>query len=747
MNRTEQLIAAALAYRDNHHWVPLRLKGKSPNCMGAGWQNRTLTDAIPEFEPTDNIGILLGKASGGLIRLDPDFAVIDAVTNILFPEPTAITGRASSPRSGRFYICEGLDTTNFKLSSVMKNDPRMPIHDGKRSAVVYQILSTGTQTMAPPSIHPETGEEVAWQNPGIESAVITKDELLWRVGIEAFCMAVRQFWPALGSRNEAAMALARVLLEALASRDEAERIAIVDELVVAVAMAGGDGEASRDGKERARTTLEKMKAGEETTGLTKLVELLELPEACIKTFRKWLGLTVTVVRLEQDGVVTLAPPFSEEMLALRFATRHENELRYVAAWHKWLQWNGKIWCQDETREVFSLARVLCRETAIQANRGANTIASAKTRAAVVALAGEDRRLAADVAQWDADLWLLNTPSGVIDLENGEQRSATPNDYLTKITAVGPGNDCPLWHAFLKRVTKEDAALEKFLQRVAGYALTGVTHEHAMFFLHGLGANGKTVFINTISGVMGDYHKTAPIETFTVSMSDRHPTELAMLRGARLVTAIETEENRPWAESRIKQLTGGDPIAARFMRQDFFEYVPQFKLMIAGNHKPGLRSVDEAIRRRMNMIPFSVTIPKEERDAQLAEKLQKEWPGILQWMIDGCLAWQDDGLAPPAAVTTATSEYLEGEDIIKAWLDDCCKLDPEEWCAIKELFASFKKWAETCGETVGTIRRFGQRLGSRFARLERDDKGFLGLTIYLPKEEGVATRRRIWEPPM
>jgi len=132
---------------------------------------------------------------------------------------------------------------------------------------------------------------------------------------------------------------------------------------------------------------------------------------------------------------------------------------------------------------------------------------------------------------------------------------------------------------------------------------------------------------------------------------------------------------------------------------------------------------------------------------LAEKLQKEWPGILQWMIDGCLAWQDDGLAPPAAVTTATSEYLEGEDIIKAWLDDCCKLDPEEWCAIKELFASFKKWAETCGETVGTIRRFGQRLGSRFARLERDDKGFLGLTIYLPKEEGVATRRRIWEPPM
>ena len=183
------------------------------------------------------------------------------------------------------------------------------------------------------------------------------------------------------------------------------------------------------------------------------------------------------------------------------------------------------------------------------------------------------------------------------------------------------------------MTDGDHELVAFLQRVAGYALTGSTSAHALFFLYGTGANGKSVFVNTVAGILGDYHRTAPIETFTASSHERHPTDLAGLRGARLVTAVETEEGRRWAESRIKALTGGDKIAARFMRQDFFEFTPQFKLLIAGNHKPGLRSVDEAIRRRFNLIPFAVTIPDEERDENLTDNLKAEWPGILAWMIE------------------------------------------------------------------------------------------------------------------
>jgi putative DNA primase/helicase len=238
---------------------------------------------------------------------------------------------------------------------------------------------------------------------------------------------------------------------------------------------------------------------------------------------------------------------------------------------------------------------------------------------------------------------LNTPDGVIDLRTGDVRPHDPLDYMTKIAAVAPRGGCPLFLKFLDRITHGDAELIAYLRRVFGYALTGDVSEHALFFGHGTGANGKSVLLSTMAGMMGDYHKTAPIETFTATDSDRHPTDLAMLRGARLVTATETEEGRRWAESRIKTLTGGDPVAARFMRQDFFEYWPQFKLVIAGNHKPGLRSVDEAIRRRFHLIPFAVTIPPEERDAELAEKLKAERPGILQWLVEGCLEWQIEGL--------------------------------------------------------------------------------------------------------
>ena len=185
--------------------------------------------------------------------------------------------------------------------------------------------------------------------------------------------------------------------------------------------------------------------------------------------------------------------------------------------------------------------------------------------------------------------------------------------------------------------------------MVGYCLTGSIRDHALFFLYGTGGNGKGVLLNTCHDILGDYSAIAAMETFTASKADRHPTDLAMLRGARAVIAQETEDGQRWAESRIKALTGGDAISARFMRQDFFTFKPAFKLLIAGNHKPSLRNVDEAVKRRFNLLPFTVTISKDERDPELAEKLKGEWPGILAWAIEGCLEWQRIGLCPPNAV--------------------------------------------------------------------------------------------------
>lgn len=426
------------------------------------------------------------------------------------------------------------------------------------------------------------------------------------------------------------------------------------------------------------------------------------------------------------------PAFTDEALAMRFAERHADNLRFVAAWGKWLNWVGTHWRLDDTLLAFDLARAVCREAAAECNKEkiAVVLASAKTVAAVERLAKADRRLAATVDQWDTDPWLLNTPGGVIDLKTGRSSPHDPELHLTKMAAVAPGGTCVTWLAFLDRVTAGDRELQAFIQRMFGYALTGDTSAHALFFLFGTGANGKSVAIDTIAGILADYHRTAPIETFTASTTERHPTELASLRGSRLVSAVETEEGRRWAESRIKALTGGDKIAARFMRQDYFEFAPQFKLIIAGNHKPGLRSVDEAIRRRFHLVPFTVTIPLEERDLNLRDKLKAEWPGILQWLIDGCLSWQQNGLCPPQAVVDATAAYLDAEDALSAWIDECCLRDANAWTPSNDLFASWKAWADQQSEFAGSAKRFTQNLETRGFNMLRkhNGRGFQGIDI-------------------
>ena len=274
--------------------------------------------------------------------------------------------------------------------------------------------------------------------------------------------------------------------------------------------------------------------------------------------------------------------------------------------------------------------------------------------------------------WDPDHYLLGTPDGTVDLRTGKMRAPSPDDFITKITETTPADsaDCPMWLKFLREATAKDDELITYLQRFCGYLLTGDTREHALLFVYGPGGNGKTVFLNTVSAILGDYAQVAAMETFTSSPTDRHPTDLAMLRGARLVCATETEEGRAWAESRIKQLTGGDPISARFMRQDFFTYTPTFKLVFIGNHKPALRNVDDAARRRFNIVPFIHKPPTP--DQQLEHKLCAEWPAILRWMIDGCLAWQRDGLVRPKIVIEATEEYFTEQDIIRLWVEECCE---------------------------------------------------------------------------
>jgi putative DNA primase/helicase len=408
----------------------------------------------------------------------------------------------------------------------------------------------------------------------------------------------------------------------------------------------------------------------------------------------------------------LAAPITEDATALEFAERHANDLRFDHDAGRWYQWDVTHWKQDRTQFAFAEARNLVRELSQgQHQRVKNITSKANFAGNVERYARADQGLAVTQEFWDRDPFLIGTPEGTVDLRTGELRKSRPEDGITKITAVGPAEtaDCPMWHRFLNEATKEDAELIRFLQVVCGYAMTGDTSEHLLVFIYGPGGNGKSVFLNTIGGLLGDYHTAAGMETFSESHHDRHPTDLAMLRGARLVTCAETSEGRAWAETRIKQLTGGDPVTARFMRRDFFTYQPTFQLLIVGNHKPKLRNITEAMRRRLAIIPF-INAPAKP-DHQLEEKLRAEWPGILRWMIEGCLAWQKErGIKRPEVVMETTKDYFNEQDLLGQWIDEQLERVPGGKLSTTKAYESFGAFAAQSGErNPGDIKWFHEQM--------------------------------------
>ncbi len=423
------------------------------------------------------------------------------------------------------------------------------------------------------------------------------------------------------------------------------------------------------------------------------------------------------------------PLATDDDITEAFTQHHGDNWRYCARWGKWLVWTGQRWSVDEVLYVHHLSRMMCRNASAQAEkeRQKNRLASSSTIHGIERLARSAQEHATHPDDWDRDIWLLNTPGGVIDLKTGSCREHNRADLMTRMTTATAKGSSPRWLRFLNDITDNDALLVAYLQKVAGYCLTGVTSEHALFFLHGSGANGKSVFIHVLMSILGSYATNAPVETFMESRHEKHPTDLANLQGARFVSSVETEQGKRWNESKLKTLTGGDKISARFMRQDFFEYTPQFKLVIAGNHKPTIRNVDEAMKRRLHLIPFTVKVPDKKKDPNLSEKLLQERDGILAWAVNGCLRWQQEGIQPPASVVKASQDYFDGEDALGQWLEERCEQKPHHRQEVSKLFSDWQQWAENNGEFVGSIKRFSQSLQARKFEQCRFTGGVRGLT--------------------
>ena len=422
------------------------------------------------------------------------------------------------------------------------------------------------------------------------------------------------------------------------------------------------------------------------------------------------------------------PDLTEDLLALAFTGRYGDKFSFCHDTGAWYCWNGQCWQKDKTRMPLHAMRELCREMNQQHKA---IFGKMVTASGALKFAACDPKMAVTADGWDTDPMLIGTPGGVVDLRTGILAQGDPAQRITKLAGFTPSDkaDCPMWLRFLEEATDGDKGLQRFMQQMAGYCLTGQTREHALFFIYGPGGNGKSVFLNILTALLAEYATTSAMTTFTASNNDQHPTDLAMLKGARLVSVSETEDGRAWAESRIKQLTGGDKITARFMRQDFFEFTPQFKLVIVGNHQPILRNVDAAARRRFNIIPFVHT--PSNPDSDLGNKLKAELPGIMRWAIDGCLDWQSNGLVRPEVVLAATDEYFESQDLFGRWFEEQCDTsDKKAWTATKDLYASWAAYARRSGEEPGDVRRFGPMIARRglLPQKQKGVRGFLGVCL-------------------
>jgi putative DNA primase/helicase len=435
------------------------------------------------------------------------------------------------------------------------------------------------------------------------------------------------------------------------------------------------------------------------------------------------------------GVTLPRFPRTDSGNAELFAALYGTRLRYDHRRGEWLVYRGHWWQVDNDDEVHRLAKEAARQRYVAAlhigdederRREATFAISSENRTkleATLALAQAERPLADTGDGWDEDPWLLATKNGVVDLRTGDLRNGHPEDRISRHSPVAFDSEatCPAFERFIAHVLP-DREVRVYVQKLAGIALTGDVSVQILVFLHGAGANGKSVFANAIKHVIGrDYARQAAPGLLLKARGDRHPTEVADLYGARLVVSTEIDDGRELAEALVKQTTGGDELKGRFMHRDFFGFKPTHKTWLLANHRPTVRGTEEAIWRRVKLVPFGVTIAEADRDEHLGEKLAAEEAGILNWMIEGCLSWQRDGaLADPAAVRAAVEEYRADSDALAPFFDECCAIESAQSTRASALYRTYKTWAMVIGlsdREILTQKRFGSLVNNdvRFTR--------------------------------
>jgi putative DNA primase/helicase len=418
----------------------------------------------------------------------------------------------------------------------------------------------------------------------------------------------------------------------------------------------------------------------------------------------------------------------------RFAAKFRDRIRFVPEFAEFLVFeDGRLVLDVGGVRTLEMTREITREmrTAGDMRIAGFGVKSEKrsARENMRHLARSLPGLAVSPAALDADPWSLSCPNGLVDLRTGEMRASRLEDLVTKRTGAPyvAGAEAPRWRRFLCEVTCGDAETERFLQRAVGYSLTARTGEQVFFFLYGEGANGKGTFVKVLQRALGDYAATLKTEALMASYGQAHPTELVPLFGARFVTANEVPDGRSWNEARLKELTGEDRLTARRMHENFWNFEPTHKLWISGNYRPRVHGDDFGLWRRVRLVPFEARF---EVNPHLIEELLAELPGVLAWAVEGCAAWQRDGLGLPERVREATKEYQARENVVGQFVDEACHRHPQAETTTAVLYAAFEEWCDRAGERPAAKRGFSERLERLgFKRNEsRNARGFIGIGL-------------------
>lgn len=739
---TDNISGQAAAVRDAaldylaRGWAPIPIPLRSKNPNRPGWEQERLTDADihREFSGAPrNIGVLLGEPSGWLIDIDLDHETTVRLAPSYLPPTDAVFGRLSKPRSHWLYRVTGpIKTKKFKSPS---------------SGMLVELRVNGLQTVFPPSIH-EKGERIEWDEEG-EPALIAPDVLLKAVS-ELASAARAELGdiekPTRYSQDDrrddhrAKDCLAAMLrMNMVDHNDGSSRLYAAACRAVEYDLTEYDAMSTIRAYAMASPFPRQWSDDEILQRIKQAEGNVERGKSLLKS-----GGATDGQRRSNPIIVASAGEFNLTDLgnAQRFAARHGDKVRYCHQWSKWLVWDTKRWAIDQTGAVERLGKDTVRTMLAEAakepddnrrralTRHALASESATKIAAMLRLAQSEPGIPVLPADLDTDHWLLNVRNGTINLKTMELQEHRQSDMITKLAPVEFDMDatCPTWERVIRDITRQRERLVRYIQRVCGMCLTGSVLEQILNIFYGSGCNGKSTLLEMLLALLGeDYAIKAPHDLLMTKRGE-HPTERADLLGKRLVVCVETDGGRRLAESLVKELTGNDTIRARRMREDFWQFRPTHKIILATNHRPEIRGTDTGIWRRLRLVPFDVSFLGQE-DRDLPNKLQAELPGILNWCLAGCIEWQDHGLGEPEEVTKATDQYRQEQDILAEFLDAQCLVQPGLRVRAADIYGRYKNYCEESGEPVVTQRRFGASLTERgFERATNNGVWYLGLGL-------------------